>query len=213
MNNGYEVRPAESADIPAIAAIFTESFKESVLHHCGRLPKPQAMQDVFALVYQAEPDAALIAHSGGELIGYCFAPTRLPRLWIQAVTGGHIFRWAWRWLTGRYGFGLHPLKVILINKLAFFRSAVKPTLSANARILSIAVSSGWRGQGVASSLLAAAVEYFRLRGAGRVRLEVRPDNAPAVKVYQNYGFTAGGFTYDSQGPWLIMFKEMGENHV
>jgi len=213
MNKGYEVRRAKSADIPAIAALFTECFKESVLHHCGRLPKPQAMQDVFALVYQAEPDAALVAQADGVVIGYCFAPTRLPGLWLQAIVGGHLFRWAWRWLTGNYGFGLHPLKVIMLNKLAFLRSAVKPAQSASARILSIAVSPEWRGRGVAGTLLAAGIDYFRLRGAQRVRLEVRPDNAPAVKVYQNYGFTAGGFTYDSQGPWLIMFKEMGEDHV
>ncbi len=120
-----------AADIPAIAALFTASFKESVLHHCGKLPKPQAMEDVFALVYEAEPDAALLAKTeDGRLAGYCFAPVRLSSLWIRAVFGGHIGKWAWRWLTGQYGFGLHPVKVIILNKLAFLRSAAVPAQAA-----------------------------------------------------------------------------------
>lgn len=210
MNSEYRIERATVADIPAIAALFTESFKDSVLHHCGgRLPKPQAMRDVFALVYEAEPEAALVARAAdGQVIGYCFAPTALPSLWVRAVLGGHLVKWAWRWLTGQYGFGLHPVKVIVMNKLAFLRSAVTPTKAASARILSVAVDAGWRGRGIAGAFMTVAEEYFRRQGAERVRLEVRPDNAPAVKVYKNHGYVEAGFTYDSQGPWLIMFKEM-----
>ncbi len=213
MNEGFTVGRAQAADVPAIAALFTESFRESVLHHCGRLPAPQAMEDVFALVYEAEPDAALVARADGTIAGYCFAPTALPRLWLRAVTSGHLFRWAWRWLTGRYGFGLHPLKVIVLNKLAFLRSAATPAKAASARILSIAVAPSWRGRGLARAMMAEAMAYFRARRVARVRLEVRPDNAPAIKVYEDCGFVAAGFTYDSQGPWLIMMKEMEQGDV
>ncbi len=214
MNRGFTVGRAHAADVPDIAALFTESFRESVLHHCGRLPAPQAMEDVFALVYEAEPDAALVARADdGAVAGYCFAPTALPRLWLRAVTGGHIFRWAWRWLTGRYGFGVYPVQVIVLNKLAFLRSAATPAKAASARILSIAVAPSWRGRGLARAMMAAALVYFRSRRVARVRLEVRPDNAPAIKVYEDCGFVAAGFTYDSQGPWLIMMKEMEQGDV
>lgn len=214
MNGGFTVGRAHAADVPAIAALFTESFRESVLHHCGRLPAPQAMEDVFALVYEAEPDAALVARTDeGAVAGYCFAPTALPRLWLRAVTGGHLFRWAWRWLTGRYGFGLHPVKVIVLNKVAFLRSAATPAKAASARILSIAVAPSWRGRGLARAMMAEALAYFRSRLVARVRLEVRPDNAPAIKVYEDCGFVAAGLTYDSQGPWLIMMKEMEQGDV
>jgi ribosomal protein S18 acetylase RimI-like enzyme len=200
---------ATMADIPAIAALFTESFKDSVLHHCGRLPKPQAMEDVFALVFSAEPSAALVARgSGGQVVGYCFAPTTLSRLWIRSILGGHLLKWAWRWLTGRYGFGLHPVKIILLNKLAFLQSAMVPAKAANARILSIAVAEEVRGRGIAGKLLAGAMEYFKERGVFRVRLEVRPDNAAAIRLYERWEFVPGGITRDSQGEWLIMFKEM-----
>lgn len=214
MDSEYRIEGARPDDIAAIAALFTESFKESVLHHCGKLPKPQAMQDVFALVYQAEPDAAFVARSaGGETIGYCFSPARLTRLWLKALLDGHLFKWAWRWISGQYGIGLHPIKVIVMNKLAFLQSAASPSKSANARILTIAVSPGWRGRGIAGALMAAAMDYFRSRGVDRVRLEVRPDNLPAIKLYHHLGFADAGFTYDSQGPWLIMFKEMEQSHV
>lgn len=210
MTGSVIINRALPADIPAIAALFTESFTESVLHHCGRLPKPQAMEDVFSLVWSAEPAAALVARNGenGRIVGYCFAPTGLSHLWVRAVLGGHILKWAWRWLTGRYGFGLHPVKIIMMNKLAFLRSSLRPAAAVNARILSIAVAEDCRGRGIASRLMEAAVEYFTAQQAKRIRLEVRPDNLPAVRVYQKMGFYPGGRTADSQGEWLIMFKEM-----
>jgi ribosomal-protein-alanine N-acetyltransferase len=209
MDNEYKIERAQITDIPAIAALFTDSFKDSVLHHCGRLPKPQAMQDVFSLVYKAEPKAAFVARTaGGNIIGYCFAPTALKCLWVKAVFRGHLLKWFWRWLTGKYGFGLYPVKVIVMNKLSFLRSAFTPNKVADGRILSIAVAGDWRGRGVAGALMTAAVDYFRSVGTRLVRLEVRPDNAPAIRVYHNHKFVDSGFTYDSQGLWLIMFKEV-----
>lgn len=209
MTNEIRIERAVKSDVPAIAAIFTECFEDSVLHHCGKIPKPQAMRDVFSLVWEAETDAALIARvEEGPVIGYCFAPTKLYRLWIKAITGGHLFIWLWHWLTGQYGFGIHPIKVIILNKVAFLLSSASPTTEANARILSIAVLPAWRGHGVAGKLMTEAIAYFREKRVNRVRLEVRPNNAPAIKVYKDKGFIEVGVTYDSQGPWLIMMKEM-----
>jgi len=205
----FSVGQANIADIPAIAAIFTESFRESVLHHCGRLPEPQAMEDVFTLVYEAEKTAAFVARDlEGHVIGYCFAPSALSLLWRRAVLNGHLLKWAWRWLTGRYGIGFHPVKILFFNKLAFLRSAMTPTKAADARILSIAVAAAWRGHGIAGVLMDLADNYFRSRRVRRVRLEVRPDNEAAVRLYRHKGYVPGGSTQDSQGPWLILFKEM-----
>ena len=212
---GVIIEQAQLSHIPVIAALFTESFKESVLHHCGgRLPMPQAMQDVFTLVYQAEPRAALLARNvQGQYIGYCFAPTKLSGLWLRALWGGHLLKWTWRWLTGQYGFGLHPIKVIVMNKVAFLQSAMAPAKAANARILSIAVAPEARGQGIASQLIGAAIHYFKTQEATRVRLEVRPDNWAAIRVYEKWGFAPDGYTMDSQGKWLIMFREMEQSNV
>jgi ribosomal protein S18 acetylase RimI-like enzyme len=209
------IEQANLSDIPAIASLFTDSFSESVLHHCGGiLPKPQAMQDVFSLVYQAEPQAALVARiPTGQVVGYCFAPTQLSNLWLRALWDGHLFKWTWRWLTGKYGFGLHPVKVIIMNKVAFLCSAAVPTQQANARILSIAVAPEARGQGVANQLFAKAMEYFKVKKSNRVRLEVRPDNKVAISLYKKWNFVFAGYTADSQGKWLIMYKEMEHHNV
>jgi len=213
--NAIIISQGKITDVPNIALLFTECFKDSVLHHCGgRLPKAKAMEDVFLLVYEAEPKAALLAcNTDGQCLGYCFAPTQLSRLWLKAIWGGHLLKWIWRWLTGQYGFGLHPVKIIIMNKLAFLQSALRPAKAANARILSIAVAHEARGQGIASKLMAAAMDYFKTQHVAKVRLEVRPDNYPAIKVYEKWGFTKEGYTADSQGKWLIMFKEMEQGNV
>lgn len=211
MEDSVRITPMRAEDIPAVAALFTAAFEASVLHHCGgQLPRPQAMQDVFRLVYQAEPAAAHIARQDGQVVGYCFSPVRLPGLWWKAVCYGHVWRWAWRWLSGQYGFGLTPLKVIVMNKLTFVRAAAVPQHAANARILSIAVGSAWRGQGIAGRLLAAADVYFAAQRVTRIRLEVRPDNVPAIRLYRRFGYREVGRTHDSQGLWLIMLKETGD---
>lgn len=204
----YEVRLAKRDDIPAIASLFTEAFRDSVLHHCGTIPKPRAMEDVFGLVWAAEPEAAFVAcDEAGRLAGYCFAPARLYLLWLRALLGGYLLVWTVRWLTGQYGFGLRPLKLIFANKLFFLQSAVTPGKTAGARILSIAVAQSARGQGIASLLMDRAVDRFNRLGIKRARLEVRPDNLPARRVYENHGFQAGGITRDLQGDWLIMYRE------
>lgn len=214
MDSHISIERAIKSDVPRIAELFTECFRESVIHHCGKLPRPRAMQDVFTLVYEAEPEAALVAKTAqGEIVGYCFAPVRLSALWRRCVFTGALFIWAWRWLTGQYGFGFYPVKIIAINKLLFLRSSLKPFKAANARILSVAVTEAWRGRGIAGALLSEAIVYFAAQGAKRVRLEVRPDNAPAVAVYERYGFVPDSRTQDSQGEWLIMFKEMEQKHV
>lgn len=51
-----------------------------------------------------------------------------------------------------------------------------------------------------------ALDYLDRRGVAQVRLEVRPDNAPALAVYSRLGFRVAGSTSDSQGPWLIMLR-------
>lgn len=198
------IERAAPADIPAMAALFTRSFKQSVLHHCGCLPKPQAMEDVFALIRQTEPAAAFVARLNGQTIGYCFAPAGLSRIWRRAVWSGALFKWAWHWATGQYGFGFYPVKIILMNKFFFLKSALAPANRVEARILSIAVDKKQRGQGVGRALLASALAYFDQRQVPCVRLEVRPDNLPAIAVYRHFRFVLTGKTRDLQGEWLIM---------
>ena len=59
-------------------------------------------------------------------------------------------------------------------------------------ILNMAVAREFRRQGVATRLLAEAVEYSGTRGAPRIYLEVRASNEAARALYAQLGFQACG---------------------
>lgn len=58
-----------------------------------------------------------------------------------------------------------------------------------ARLYSIAVDPEFRGRGVGESLLSEAATVAAAGGAGRLRLELRPSNAAAQRLYERAGFT------------------------
>ncbi len=57
-----------------------------------------------------------------------------------------------------------------------------------ARLYSIAVSDEARGRGLGEALLAAAEEAAREHSCSRMRLEVRQDNAGAIRLYERQGY-------------------------
>lgn len=61
--------------------------------------------------------------------------------------------------------------------------------AAVARLYSIAVDPEYRGRGVAVTLLDEAAQAAAARGADRLRLEFRPSNAAAGRLYERAGFT------------------------
>lgn len=60
--------------------------------------------------------------------------------------------------------------------------------SSVARLYSIAVDPDFRGQGLAERLIAAAAIAATARGADRLRLELRPSNTGAQRLYRRAGF-------------------------
>ncbi len=57
------------------------------------------------------------------------------------------------------------------------------------QVMTIGVAAPVQRQGVGAALLAALVERSRELGATGVLLEVRVDNAPAMALYEQFGFT------------------------
>lgn len=55
-------------------------------------------------------------------------------------------------------------------------------------LLRVIVHPASRGRGYGGSLVRAGMEWAKAVGAERMLLEVRPDNAPAVKTYTRLGF-------------------------
>lgn len=199
---------ATPADLAACAAIFAVSFRESLLHIFKKMPSQRLIQEVFRLCLDAEPSALMVAVAEGRVVGYVFAPSSLTQVWKTALFRRHLLRWAGSWMRGRFGVGLGPLRVILLDKVYFLRSSIGREAAAEARILSIAVSPEMRGRGIATRLVDHALERFRHRGIKRVRLEVRPWNEPALRVYSRLGFETVGVTRDSQGEWAVMLCDL-----
>lgn len=59
--------------------------------------------------------------------------------------------------------------------------------------IGMAVARDWRGRGVGSSLLAAAIEWSRGQGLHKLSLDVFPHNAAAVALYRKFGFLEEGY--------------------
>ncbi len=83
--------------------------------------------------------------------------------------------------------------------------------SRSARIYSLAVQEEARGMGIGRRMMAKAVKEARWRGCDRMRLEVRMDNIPAIRLYQALGFTdtdvLPGY-YEDGSHAFVMRKEL-----
>jgi ribosomal-protein-alanine N-acetyltransferase len=58
--------------------------------------------------------------------------------------------------------------------------------------LNMAVAREWRGLGVGSALMVAAIEWARQGGLHKLSLSVWPHNAAAIALYRKYGFVEEG---------------------
>jgi predicted GNAT family N-acyltransferase len=80
-------------------------------------------------------------------------------------------------------------------------------LTPDGRIGRMAVLPGWRGRGVGSALLAAAVEAARAKGQSRVELSAQ---TRATSFYARQGFVAHGQEYLDAGiPHRAMTMTLG----
>jgi len=190
-----------------VAGVFASGFPGSLTHYFDRPPRSDVVAEPFALCLASEPEGFFVADDGqGNVAGYIFAPAKTSRLPWVALRHGFAFRWAWQWLTGRLDIGMAPVRALTLNKVDFLTSARKDNLAADARILSIAVHPDHQGKGIARALCELGLKRLDDLGASPVRLEVRPENTPAVRLYTRLGFRVSGQTRDSQGEWLIMLR-------
>jgi RimJ/RimL family protein N-acetyltransferase len=58
--------------------------------------------------------------------------------------------------------------------------------------LGMMVAVGWRGRGVGTALVAAAIEWARARNLHKLALSVFPHNDAAVALYPKFGFVEEG---------------------
>jgi ribosomal protein S18 acetylase RimI-like enzyme len=58
--------------------------------------------------------------------------------------------------------------------------------------IGMAVTREWRGRGVGSALMVAAIEWAREQGLHKLSLSVWPHNAAAIALYRKHGFVEEG---------------------
>ena len=201
-------RLAVIEDLRALGALFLAAFPESVAHYVGHAIPPDLLADALAICLEAEPEAFYVAVAHGTPVGYIFAPAHFSRVVTTCLRRGYLVRMLLAWLSGRYQIGVCPVWIGLKNWLHFFRDARDASLGSDARIFSVAVAPSYQGKGVGNSLLQYGMAYLHKQRVTKVRLEVRPENGPALHLYAQAGFVVRGRTRDSQGDWLIMLKEM-----
>jgi ribosomal-protein-alanine N-acetyltransferase len=81
-----------------------------------------------------------------------------------------------------------------------------------ADVQTIAVAPGRQRQGIGSALLAALIEEAQRRGLREVLLEVRTDNAPALRLYVRHGFEQiarrGGYYRAGRTDGLVLRRRL-----
>ena len=79
-----------------------------------------------------------------------------------------------------------------------------------AEVMHIAVTPELRGQGIGTIIFGELIKAVKKRGATSITLEVRPSNAAAIKLYENFGLRSvgrrKGYYLDNGEDALIMWN-------
>ena len=84
-------------------------------------------------------------------------------------------------------------------------------VDGQARIVSMAVSRRWRRKGIGKAMLNQVLRWFNETGFDEVRLEVRPDNAAALGLYEVMGFSRERVIpdyYETGFPAIVMKSKL-----
>ncbi len=86
----------------------------------------------------------------------------------------------------------------------------KMSLARKGHVVSFAVLEEYRGKGIGKKLVEQAIEGMKIKKCNESYLEVRTDNIPAIKLYENLGFnriaTLNTYYKDSRNAFLMSAK-------
>ncbi|HVC40257.1 MAG TPA: ribosomal protein S18-alanine N-acetyltransferase [Candidatus Dormibacteraeota bacterium] len=81
-----------------------------------------------------------------------------------------------------------------------------------AHVTTIGVAAEWQGQGFGRAIFAALVNRSYALRANFISLEVRPNNEPAIRLYENFGFKVigrrRGYYTDNGEDALVMWSDL-----
>lgn len=202
----FTTRPAEGSDLTAAGRVYVRAFPDSLRDLHSPNLKPEAVADLLAAAQAVDPGSVIVAEARGEgVVGYIAAPSDAAAVSRGAWRRGLPFVWLWRWIRGRYGLTARGLLRLLRDQVHLRRAGAAPDCPAH--VLSVAVDPEWQGKGIGRALAQAALRRFRELGITAVRLEVRPANTVAHRLYASLGFAPAGEVRDSRGPWIVMIAD------
>lgn len=207
-----QIKEATVQDAAAIAQLYLASFPESIEfffaeHNTARLRALVAYG--FELALMSACLSLACRNNEGHLLGYCLVSSRDGLPVHRLLSPQQLGRTAALCFKALSQFKAKELLILAQNQLKFGRSTSGDNIRRRlpgGRIISIAVHPGARGQGLGKSLLARSLDFLEQLGIQATYLEVRPDNLPAKRMYESFGFSPYGQTEDLQGPWLRMVR-------
>lgn len=203
-------RIASRDDLLGIGRVYLRAFEQTLQHLRSPDLSAAAVADVVGACLLAEPESVIVAQAGpsGGIVGYIVGVADAGRVRRVSLARGLPLVWFWRWLSGRYRLPLRAAMGLLGDKVRFWEASRAPGASCPARIISVAVDPACQRAGIGSRLLETALARLRGLRCGCVRLEVRPDNQAARRLYERFGFRRVGEYRDTRGPWEIMVLEV-----
>jgi ribosomal protein S18 acetylase RimI-like enzyme len=170
-------RPAVHGDVAAVAGLHVDRFPQGFLPTLG----PRPLQRLYLHLAESANAFVLVADDVEGVNGFVAAACDTRRVY-------------------REFFRRHGVAAALLAAPAALRAPRKVWETIryggqggrddlpSAEILAIAVAERARGTGVASSLLAAALDEFRQRRVAGARVVTAAGNSQALRLYQEAGF-------------------------
>ena len=171
------VRPAELCDVAAVARLHTDRFPHGFLPTLGSRP----LERLYRHLVQSAHAFLLVADDEESINGFVAAAEDTRRVYREFLR--------------HYGFAAAVLAAPAALRAP---RAVWETIRYGGRadhadlppaeILAVAVAQRVRGAGVASSLVAGAMNEFRRRGVAAARVVTATGNSHALRLYERAGF-------------------------
>jgi ribosomal-protein-alanine N-acetyltransferase len=156
----FTIRKASVEDIPSVIRINLESLPENYWY------------GFYVQTLENWGEAFLVAEAGGQIVGYAMSrveESRDPVLLGLATELG-----------SERGVGQRIVDLV--------KSILQESRPVG-HLISIAVAPGFRGRGVGAGLLSETIrvlrDHYRVES---IYLEVRVSNAPAIRLYEKFGF-------------------------
>jgi len=205
------IAPIARGDLTAVAALHARAFPDAALTAFGA----EAVRRYYQWLLDGPHDAALVgAWDGAALVGFCAAGVfrgamngflRANRGYLAAQIARHPALLRSPLIRDRIAAALRiTLKFSRLSRAVPATAAAAPSPAPSFGVLSIATDPAARGSGAGRALMAEAEARARRLGHARMTLTVHPDNARAVRFYEQLGWQRSGGP-----PWAgAMLREL-----